>query len=84
MSAYNGPINPNPVEGESRIIIYGYVPSLALGIVGAATFAIILLANIWYIATAARKKAEWRAAGGVRKGLISFHSLLAFGSVSFD
>ena len=27
---YSGPLNPFPAEGESRISIYGYYPSLAL------------------------------------------------------
>lgn len=68
-SGYTGPLNPSPAEGESVIIIYGYVPSLALPIVGVITFAIVLLANVYYLFT---KGKRYRA----------FHGLLGFGSVS--
>ena len=68
-SAYTGPRNPNPAEGESSIIIYGYVPSLALAIVAVITFFGTLLVNSVYLKTKGR-------------GYRSFHGLLAFGSVS--
>ena len=67
---YRGPINRNPLDGEAGIIIYGYVPSKGLAITGVATFAAILLVNLWYLFT---KRG---------KGYRSFHSLLAVGSVS--
>lgn len=38
---YNGPILQNPGENETPIIIYGYRPSLALGLVGTITFGIL-------------------------------------------
>ena len=68
---YHGPLNPDrtPKNGESRIIIYGYVPSTALAAVGVATFALIFLANTFYAIR--------------RKGYRSFHLLLTVGAVSF-
>lgn len=42
-SGYKGPINPSPDDSESRIIIYGYLPSLALGVVGVVVFAIVFV-----------------------------------------
>lgn len=67
-STYHGPINPNPGPGEARIIIYSYVPSLALGIIGAVTFLATLAANIVYMIR-------------VKPHRI-FHLLLAVGAVS--
>jgi hypothetical protein len=66
-SSYTGPINPNPKDGEAGISIYGYVPSLALAIVGALTFAIVLALHGW-------QASRWR-------GTRSFHILMAVGSV---
>ncbi len=68
MSSYNGPVNPNPKDGEASIIIYGYVPSDALAIVAVVTFAIILAVNLYYLVK--------------RRGYRSFHALLCVGSVS--
>jgi hypothetical protein len=68
MSTYRGPINTNPGDGEASIIIYGYVPSLALGIVGAVAFFLALLANAWYALS--------------QRGYRSFHTLLLVGCVS--
>ena len=42
---YTGPINPHPGKGDAAVIIYNYVPSLALGLAGVITFAIALLAH---------------------------------------
>ncbi|GAA5909692.1 uncharacterized protein JCM6883_004600 [Sporobolomyces salmoneus] len=44
---YKGPIKSNPGDGESAIVIYGYVPSLALGIVAIVTFGIALIGHLW-------------------------------------
>jgi hypothetical protein len=44
---YRGPINRNPGSGEASIIIYNYIPSLALGIVGTVTFVIALFCHLW-------------------------------------
>lgn len=66
--SYNGPINPNPKDGEAGIVIYGYIPSIALAIVGLATFAIVLGLHVWQIV-------KW-------KGTRTFHILLAVGCVS--
>jgi hypothetical protein len=65
---YRGPINSNPQDGEARIVIYGYIPSLALAVVGVVTFGIILAVNLFYVI---RK-------GGYR----SFNTLLSVGAVS--
>lgn len=65
---YTGPINRDPGPGESSIIIYTYIPSLALGIVGVITFALILLINIYQLIKG--KKAER-----------VFHLLICVGSV---
>lgn len=71
MSAeYTGPRNPNPGPGEASIVIYGYVPSVALAVVAVITFFATFVANAWYM----------RSKG---KGYRSFHGLLAFGSVRF-
>jgi len=67
-STYHGPINPNPGPGEARIIIYSYVPSLALGIIGVLTFVATLAANVLYTIR-------------VKPHRI-FHLLLAVGAVS--
>ena len=65
---YTGPINRNPGPGESSIIIYTYIPSLALGIVGVITFALILLINIYQLIKG-------------KKGERVFHLLICIGSV---
>ncbi|BGP40639.1 hypothetical protein JCM10450v2_004634 [Rhodotorula kratochvilovae] len=39
---YNGPINPNPKDGEAGVIIYGYVPSNALAAVALITFGLVV------------------------------------------
>lgn len=68
MSGYTGPINRNPGPGESAIIIYGYTPSLAHGIVGAVTFLLVALVQLWYLIK--------------KRGHRSFHALILVGSVS--
>ncbi|ORY89820.1 RTA1 like protein-domain-containing protein [Leucosporidium creatinivorum] len=42
---YNGPINENPGDGEAPIVIYGYIPSRALGCVGAIIFALAFVTH---------------------------------------
>lgn len=68
MSSYTGPINRNPGPGEAAIIIYGYTPSLVHGVIGAVTFLLVSLVQLWYIVR--------------KRGHRSFHSLLFVGSVS--
>ncbi|KAK8869655.1 hypothetical protein IAR55_000223 [Kwoniella newhampshirensis] len=46
---YRGPINPNPKDDEARIVIYGYVPSLALGLVGIITFMLVLCVHTFWL-----------------------------------
>jgi hypothetical protein len=67
--SYTGPRNPNPRDGESRIIIYNYVPSLALQIVAIITFAIALLAHAYFYVRKPRSRL--------------FEGLLASGCVCF-
>jgi hypothetical protein len=69
---YTGPINPNPKDDEASIIIYTYIPSLALAIIGVITFILVLLVNLYYVI---KKRG---------KGCLSFHILLIVGSVSHD
>ncbi|WWC60946.1 uncharacterized protein I303_103522 [Kwoniella dejecticola CBS 10117] len=66
-TTYKGPINPNPKDDEASIIIYSYVPALALGIIGVVTFAIVVSFQASYIAT--------------RRGTRWFHSLLLVGAL---
>ncbi|GAA5930968.1 hypothetical protein JCM3775_000765 [Rhodotorula graminis] len=42
-SGYKGPINPNPADGESSVIIYGYVPSRALATIALVSFGLVAL-----------------------------------------
>lgn len=65
---YNGPINPNPADGEAPIVIFGYIPSRALGAIGAVVFA---LAFVTHLALFFRLK------GGTRP----FQALMAFGCI---
>ncbi|GAA5946601.1 hypothetical protein JCM3765_000314 [Sporobolomyces pararoseus] len=44
---YKGPIQSNPGDGESAIVIYGYVPSAVLAIVAIVTFGIALVGHLW-------------------------------------
>jgi hypothetical protein len=66
---YTGPLNPNPAEGESRITIYGYLPSLALALTALITFALATIAHTWW---AVKKPRMYR----------TFHILMAVGCVS--
>lgn len=65
---YKGPINRNPSDGESGIVIYGYVPSAALAIVALVTFTIALGGHLW-------RTFQW-------KQTRAFHALFATGCVS--
>ncbi|GAA5938245.1 uncharacterized protein JCM15063_000680 [Sporobolomyces koalae] len=65
---YRGPINPNPGDGESAIVIYGYIPSLAFGIVALVLFGIALLGHGWRTVTRSRQTRV-------------FHSLFVLGCV---
>ncbi|WVR05323.1 hypothetical protein IAU60_002337 [Kwoniella sp. DSM 27419] len=68
---YKGPINPNPKDDEARIVIYGYVPSLALGIVGIITFILIGGVHAYWLFTK-----RWTA-----KGRRWFHGLILIGTL---
>lgn len=49
-NGYTGPVNdafPIP-DGESRISIYGYTPSMALAVIGIVLFAIPFAAHLYY------------------------------------
>jgi hypothetical protein len=67
---YHGPINSNPGPGEAQIVIYGYVPSFALAIVGVITYALILAVNLYYVFR--------------KRGYRTFHILLSVGAVSWQ
>ncbi|GAA5851092.1 hypothetical protein JCM9279_000318 [Rhodotorula babjevae] len=66
-SGYRGPINPNPGDGESSVIIYGYVPSRALATIALVSFGLVALN---YLSILARFK-QSRA----------FNGLMVFGCV---
>lgn len=66
---YDGPFNRDPGPNEVGIIVYGYWPSLALGVVGTITFGIALIVNTYYAIT---RKGHYR----------TFSALLAAGCVS--
>ena len=53
----NGPRNPNvpPGDGEASITLYGYIPALALGVVGVVCFIFNTFPNIWYIWKSGRR-----------------------------
>ena len=66
-SGYRGPINPNPGDGESSVIIYGYIPSRALATIALVSFGLVALN---YLSILARFK-QSRA----------FNGLMVFGCV---
>ncbi|WVW82924.1 hypothetical protein I302_104938 [Kwoniella bestiolae CBS 10118] len=66
-TTYRGPINPNPKDDEASIIIYGYTPSLALGIIGIITFAICVSLHSFWLAR--------------KKGTRWFHGLILVGAL---
>ncbi|GAA5851777.1 hypothetical protein JCM8547_001207 [Rhodosporidiobolus lusitaniae] len=47
---YNGPINPNPADGESSISIYGYQPSEALAAIALLTYGLVFLNHLSWLA----------------------------------
>lgn len=65
---YDGPRNANPGPGETSIIVYGYLPSLALPLVALITFAMTLAAQVYY---SVKKPKMYK----------TFHILMAVGSV---
>ncbi|GAA6017954.1 hypothetical protein JCM11491_001232 [Sporobolomyces phaffii] len=44
---YRGPVQTDPGDGESAIVIYGYVPSAALAVVAIVTFGLALAGHLW-------------------------------------
>lgn len=67
--SYKGPLNPHvPIpDGESRIVIYNYVPSLPLGLIGAILFGIVTLGHAWLWWRGGAKRAQRIGRGrGVR------------------
>lgn len=69
-TGYQGPINPNPGEGESSVIIYGYVPSRALAVIAIITFSLAVLNHFSHL---------------VRfKHVRAFSGLMVFGCVRLD
>ena len=66
---YDGPRKSNPGPNEVGIIVYGYLPSLALPVVAIITFALTLAAQVYF---SIKKPKMYR----------TFHILMAMGSVS--
>lgn len=48
---YNGPVNPDPEDGNASLWEYGYVPSLGLGIVGVILFLAVAAPHLFYLFT---------------------------------
>lgn len=68
---YKGPYNPKPrplPDGEAYISIYNYVPSLVLGALAAALFAIAFLGHTYFFIRG--------------RGIRWFQGLMVFGCVS--
>jgi uncharacterized membrane protein YczE len=53
----SGPRNPNipPGDGEASITLYGYIPALALGIIGVICFILVTIPNIWFLIKSGRR-----------------------------
>ncbi|WRT67287.1 uncharacterized protein IL334_004254 [Kwoniella shivajii] len=66
-TTYRGPINRNPKDDEAGIVIYGYIPSLALGIIGIIAFATVLCVHSFWLIR--------------NKGTRSFHMLMIIGAL---
>lgn len=66
---YDGPTKANPGPNEVGIIVYGYLPGLALPIIALITFAMTLAAQVYH---SVRKPRMYK----------TFHTLMAMGSVS--
>ncbi|BGP16776.1 hypothetical protein JCM10213_002169 [Rhodosporidiobolus nylandii] len=47
---YDGPINDNPANGESSIVIYGYVPSESLATMALLCFGLVFLNHLSWLA----------------------------------
>ena len=54
---YSGPRNPDPGPGESFITIYGYVPSLAFGIIAMICFLAALAVHTFWLVRS--KRTRW-------------------------
>lgn len=78
MPVYNP--NPTPPDGETSINIYGYDPSLGVGIAGVVLFSVFLLAHLLGALLAARRRSPIPSPlTRTRKQVVLFHCLLAFG-----
>ncbi|ORX37430.1 hypothetical protein BD324DRAFT_579732 [Kockovaella imperatae] len=64
---YSGPVQVPPPDGESAMWQYGYVPSLALGIVGVIVWLALAGPHLFYLFT--------------RRGTRSVHGLFFFASI---
>lgn len=67
---YDGPRKETPGPNEVGIVVYGYRPGATLPIIAIITFALTLVAQVYY---SARKPRLYR----------TFHILMAIGSVCF-
>jgi hypothetical protein len=69
---YTGPMNPDPQDGEANVLLYGYVPSKALGIVGVLVFLVVFVPNVYRIFRRVNRRSKtW-----------TFYFFLALGAVS--
>ncbi|KAJ9112321.1 hypothetical protein QFC19_000741 [Naganishia cerealis] len=71
IEGYKGPYNPKPrplPDGEAYISIYNYVPSMALGVLAAALFAVAFIGHTYFYVKG--------------RGIRWFQGLMAFGCVS--
>ncbi len=69
---YTGPRNPNPAPGDAFIIIYGYIPSLILGIIAMISFVVVLICQLVWLVKGKIGGARW------------FHGLMVLGCVSCE
>ncbi|WWC58761.1 uncharacterized protein I303_101305 [Kwoniella dejecticola CBS 10117] len=65
---YTGPLNNPPATGEAPFWEYGYVPSLAMGIVGCVTFLLVGGGQLWWFVK--------------KRGTRSVHGLLFFACIT--
>lgn len=47
---YNGPVNPDPADGESTISIYGYTPDNALAAIALLTYGLVFINHLGFFA----------------------------------
>lgn len=66
--------NPNPASGETRVNIYGYVPSFSLGLATVVLFALFLLSHLFFLVQSRRQQKRQR-------GIATFETLFIIGCI---